>query len=546
MDYFCNNAQLNSKYNLGLMNRSTFTLLLFGVICYLSALNCVFAKYRLSVSGPEVDAAGDVHNFHKTAVPDIKYNIEPYQFYNAFRLKVTLEFTGDKSGETKILLPDRYGGLNHLKGINLLKSLSQDTFIKDTDKPEEKLVQYPPNSKVVLTYQVEESRIGAISKDNVYHAVINKYYFTFLGETFFIIPLWSWDQEYNFHINWNNIPSDWTIANSFGANQKSQDVTIALGKFRKTIFTGGDFRIIQCTVNNNPVYISIRGNWKFGDADIANTIQEIIKAQRNFWQDNDFPYYFATICPIEGYDDYIGVKRINSFGIYLTSNVNINFTVKSVLSFEILQTWIWEKFKYASPEELDYWFSMGFSSYYARLLLLRAGMISIKDYVDDYNKVLENYFTSSARNEKNEKVVSSYWTDMDIHDLQFLRGDIIAHNLNAAIIKSSTGEKCLDNFILDISNRCENEDLTISNGSLSALIRFYAGDKALSDIMKTLNTGMDLKVNPDALGSCFKIEVDSYRRFWLIGEKYNVPYYVPKTGSISSIDNSCFDQLGMK
>ncbi len=490
----------------------------------------------------EYSSAGGRKDVNKTAA----YTIEPFNYYNKYRLKIKLEFTGDASGETKILLPYRFGGLNHLRGIKSLEAASPNTFINDTNKPEEKIVKYKPYSTVVLTYQVEESYTESLSADNIYHAVIKSDYFSFLGETVLIIPVWDWNKNYNFHINWLNIPQNWVLANSFGVNEKSQSVTISPGRFCRTIFTGGDFRIIQRTINNNPVYISIRGNWKFSDAEIANTTEEIIKIQRDFWKDNDFPYYFISIMPIEGYDDYIGVKRVNSFAVYLTTNAVINFSLKTILSFESLQAWMWDKALYASPEELIYWFSQGFSNYYARLFLLRSGMISIKEYVDDYNKVLKNYFTSPVRHERNEKIINSYWTDMDIHELPFLRGDILANNLNASIIKKSAGKKSLDNLMLDVIHRCKKDSMGISNGILSALIRYYAGEDALADIMRTLNTGADIKVDDDALGPCFKQKIDTYRKFWLIGEKFSVPFYTAKNETEGSLDKKCLVWFGIK
>ena len=67
---------------------------------------------------------------------DISYSIEPFYDINIFRFIVVLEFKGDKSGETKILLPNRYGGQNNINGIKYLKALSENTNIVDTDKPE--------------------------------------------------------------------------------------------------------------------------------------------------------------------------------------------------------------------------------------------------------------------------------------------------------------------------------------------------------------------------------------------------------------------------
>jgi hypothetical protein len=92
----------------------------------------------------------------------------------------------------------------------------------------------------------------------------------------------------------------------------------------------------------------------------------------------------------------------------------------------------------------------------------------------------------------------------------------------------------------DLYKRSQNESLLISNGSLSALIRYYAGEQALSEIMRTLNSGESLKANPDALGPCFKMEIDSFRKYKFIGELFDVPVYKPKIED-SPFEKKCLE-----
>jgi hypothetical protein len=63
--------------------------------------------------------------------------------------------------------------------------------------------------------------------------------------------------------------------------------------------------------------------------------------------------------------------------------------------------------------------------------------------------------------------------------------------------------------------------------------------------MRTLNSGVYLKANPEALGPCFKMEIESSRQFWLFGEKYDVPRYVSKDEN-QPLDNSCLEWFGVK
>jgi len=85
--------------------------------------------------------------------------------------------------------------------------------------------------------------------------------------------------------------------------------------------------------------------------------------------------------------------------------------------------------------------------------------------------------------------------------------------------------------------------MTISNGTLSALIRYFAGETILSDIMRTLNQGYSIKMNPDALGPCVELTYDTSRRFWLIGEEYEIYSYKLREGSS---DKKCLEWFNVK
>ena len=198
----------------------------------------VFAN-TLSARTPEKSS-----NSGKQQEYDISYSIEPFYDVNVFRFIVVMEFEGDKSGETKINLPAEYGNDNNLSSIKFLKALSENTSIIDTEKPEFKTVKYAPNSTVKIYYQIEETRDGDVELGNQYMMILRRQYFNFLGETFFIVPVWENGEEYNFKLAWNHMPSTWNLANSFGANENMQSFTVPLWKFRNSIFSGGDIRCV--------------------------------------------------------------------------------------------------------------------------------------------------------------------------------------------------------------------------------------------------------------------------------------------------------------
>ena len=425
-----------------------------------------------------------------------------------------------------------------------MKSLSSNTYIQDSDKPEIKIVKHTPNTPVKIYYQVEEIRDGDLEPGNQNMAIISKKYIHFLGETFFIVPAWDSNIELNIRIVWNHMPSNWNIANSFGINEKFQETKLPLWKFKRSLFAAGDFRIIKKMIGNNPVYTAIRGSWKFSDDQFADLYSTITKTERDFWNDHNFPFYLITVLPLSGSNDQTGTVRTNSYALFLSKNRIIDISMKRLLAHEIFHSWIGDKIQFADPEQIVYWFKEGFTDYYAELLLLRSKLISLDEYIDQYNVILETYFTSPMRYEKNERLINEFGSDKYLTWMPYQRGRIFAQNLNYTIIKNSNWKKSLDDFMHDLVSRCINESLIISNGSLSALIRYYAGDQILSDIMSTLNSGAVLKTIPDALGPCYKMEIESKKKLIIFGEQYDIPSYQLKDEN-QHADKSCLDWFGV-
>jgi predicted metalloprotease with PDZ domain len=484
------------------------------------------------------------YNTKENRDADISYSIEPFYDVNDVRLIVVVEFKGEKTGETTILLPNNSSAGKNF-GIKYLKPLSTATTIEDTEVPENKIVKYPPNSIVKIYYQIENTQSGERDASNYYHATITNQYFHFFSDTFFIFPKWDSNNIYNFAITWNHLPSKWKLVNSYGINQKLQSINTALWKFRHAVFAGGDFQIVQRSINSKQIYFASRSTWSFSLEQLCDFSRDIITAENNFWNDNSNSFNLEIILPIKGNNVQIAEARSNVITLFLSSDKIFDYNIKHTIASEYFNNWISNGMLFAEPEQLIYWFKEGICNYYGRLILLRSRSISLNEYVTEYNNILKEYFTSSSRFDKNENTVKELWINFDLNRATVLRGDIIAHNLNAAIMKNTNGTKSLDDFIRDLYKRCRNESLVISNGSLSALIRFYAGDAALSEIMRTLNSGTLLKANTYALGPCFYPEIITKKKFWLFGEEYEIPFYKLKNEN-QQPDKTCLWWFGVE
>ena len=99
------------------------------------------------------------------------------------------------------------------------------------------------------------------------------------------------------------------------------------------------------------------------------------------------------------------------------------------------------------PEELVYWFSEGFTDFYARRLLLRAGLWTLDDTVRDLNQKLAGLWANPVRNRPNQDIAGEFWRSPAVGALPHQRGTLVALVLDHELRRRSDGRRNLDDFM---------------------------------------------------------------------------------------------------
>lgn len=452
--------------------------------------------------------------FAKTSV-QISYEISPLLQDNEAKLKIKVSFKGDKSGLTKIALPNEFAGQNNLfKAVNNLKVLNPNTRITNTEKPEIKTITHLPNEKITLEYELIQDWQGNPSAGGAsqnqgsgYRPIIKKDYFHILGNGIWILP--NSDDEktkLTVSITWKNFPNDWKLANSFGANQSKQNFQTDVGSLMSSVFVGGDFRIKQKLIKGKPIWTAIRGEWNFTEDEFNKLAEKIIEAEREFFKDFNHPYYLVTALPLEGEKSSMsfgGTGLTNSFATFMTTNAQIE-NISSLLAHEYFHNWNTISFGgMKQPEALIYWFSEGFTDYYTYQLLFRSGLMSAENYVAQYNQFSKEYFLSEVRNADNQRVLSDFFKSYEVSKLPYRRGFFLATKWNQIIRQQSNGKKSLDDVMRNIlQDKRQGKIKEISKEYLLSLFSKYANYDFAADIEKYIEKGETIDNLNGVLGDC--------------------------------------------
>ena len=451
-------------------------------------------------------------------VRGLTYVVEPIVQGESCRLSVSLTFDGDSSGNSRLLLPLNWAnGVDLYKAITNLRSLSEDIKIDDTKEPHVKIVHHRPNQRISLAYEVVSQPPGTKLTREVYHyPVLRPSYFYVMGQALWVYPDMAESTPLQLTLHWKNIPDGWALINSYGLSQPKQTVKTTLDAFRRGTFLAGDFRIKRFVINQEPVYAVTRGSFGFADEEFHQLVKQIFQVARDFWKTRGFPHYYAALLPTEDPPGRTGGEgRTNSFILFVPKDATTLSKHRHTLAHELFHEWNprrlggFELIGGVEDERL-YWFSEGFTDYYASVLLLRAGLISLDDYVADYNSLIKDYYTSPVRLLTAVEMVQKRQTSYEVERLFYRRGALLAYYWDIAIRSTTNDRSSLDDVMRSLLKSAKARGLSLSHKRIAAALHPYLGERARSDIEKYIDRG-ELVPADNPFGTCAIGEVIDYR-----------------------------------
>lgn len=452
----------------------------------------------------------------RAGLPELSYTLTYVKSPEGPRFDVSLRFGGGEKGRTRIILPSEWAGQERFyDAIRLVRPRTPDVVIRDSHLPQSKIVLHRPNQPLTIRYQLRQNWSGGLTDfGRCYWPVLQEDYFHFIGEGFFVHPDWDDERPRLIALRWNNLPEGWTLSHSFGTGQHAQIINKSLGQLRRAVYAGGDFRVKKTLVRGRPLYVSLRGRWNFSDRAFSDLAKKVVEVQRRFWKDYDFPYFLITLIPTsQPRCSYGGTGLTDSFATFISTDKPVNFSLKHLLAHELFHTWNGAKIPPRQPEELLYWFSEGFTDYYTRLLLLRAGLITLKEYFNDYNKAILDYYTSPRREVGNRTILKRYWRDQEMRRLPYRRGDIIAHNWNARIRIASRGRYSLDDVMADLFQAACERGALVSAPLVCKLVGAYLKHGVREDIKQHIDSGALISPDKSALGPVAELRMTEICKF---------------------------------
>ncbi len=250
----------------------------------------------------------------------INYTITPTLTANPPYIKVEAEIIGQMADKIIIDLPYKWGGAhysNQIKNVQLIQPNGSIQF--KIDNVNQAIITIPKMQSISLSYEVYQ-KLG--DPAHVHESIIRKDLIHTIGSGLLITPSdMKHADKIKINITWKAIPSQWKTLSSYGID-KSLSFIATAPELLNALYVAGNIRIYQISDPKNPVYLSFYGNFDLQDKAMADYLGGIIKSQRSFFNDHDFPFYAISL--IEGDDPTSmgGTKIHDSFTAYIPKGMD--------------------------------------------------------------------------------------------------------------------------------------------------------------------------------------------------------------------------------
>lgn len=451
-------------------------------------------------------AAGEVQPRAAAVALDLAYSFELRE-EPELAVAVRVRTNGDADGETELALSKGWGGvLDAGADVHdlVVRGAAGDALSLEHPESQRWIVRHAPGEPLVAEYRIDRSAPPGWERDDrhYYQAILLPGLFHLIGNNGLLHPAHLEGPEpRGVRIEWVGFEErGWKVISSLSVGPGPHDLRVPLDEVLHALYLAGDLAIERRVIRGEPLYVAVAGaDWSFTPAGFADLCARIVELERAFFDDFDYPHFLISVVPVGARDDRSlsigGTGLTDSFAMFLMPGAGLappareGDRVGRILAHEMFHHWNGGIVRLEEPEELSYWFSEGFTDFYARRLLLRAGAMSIDDYVASVNEKLAEYWLSPERDASAERVREAFWTDRDVERLPYQRGDLIAMQLDAAIRDASNGRQSLDDLMRVVVRESRRRTEPWTRDELFALAASFAGEEAAAQARATALDG---------------------------------------------------------
>jgi len=410
---------------------------------------------------------------------------------------VSMLFLGDRDGRTDVRLPARWAGADRLE-----RTVSEVRIegARMQHRRGTLRLRHRRGAPIRLTYRVRQDYAGPPHVgERPYRPSTLPDGFTLIGWTVFARVTGREHDPVSFR--WGPSVGAWRYASDLDSRggEATDFETLA-----DSVLVGAPgLRLVERETGHGPVRIAVRGSWRFSPEDLADRFVTIGKAAADFWGDEGQPTFLA-LAPLAGppaAPAQSGLGLGDGVAVWLTRDQDLD-QASHVLIHEQLHAWMPARVGGVGAgraEVLDFWFSEGFTDFYAYRMALRLGLITPEAYI----AALDRALVLQARHPAgltNAAVARRFFSDPAAAGFPYHQGLLLAFILDDRLRALSRGQADLDDVVLAMRS-----GQGPAPRRLIAAFGELGGGNIEADLHQHVDLGRPIRLWPGELGDCIEV-----------------------------------------
>lgn len=358
----------------------------------------------------------------------LAYVLTPLPDEGRLRVEITWDDPGRRASRLAAL--ERWGSVDDVPGL-----LSEVTFDPPATARQEGrrwIITHPVGKPVVCRYTVKADHPDG-DWSYSFHPLLTRDYFHGIGATFLLTPELPDGQprdipttlRWELPKRWRGAVCSWGTGPACAARMTASDLT-------HSVYLAGDLTLVTRTVMDRPLTVALRDKFAFDADALADLAAGIIEDERRFMEDRDFPPYLVTAIPLgevlpRGSSRLQGTGLYRSFAAFAAPKATLGEPIEHLFAHELFHYWNGRILDREPPPERVYWFSEGFTDYFALRILYASGRWNASRFAEWINRHVAGYFRNPARNATNDDIQRNFWRQREtVGEIAYQRGCLLA------------------------------------------------------------------------------------------------------------------------
>lgn len=428
------------------------------------------------------------------------------------RLKVELVWSTMGRTSSALSVAPRFGRIDDVSA--LLKNVRIDGARSVRRDGALWLVQHGKNAELRASYEISPGASRFDDWESQHLPLTTRDFFHGVGSAFLLTPNSHPGTPAAFEtaLRWV-LPAGWKGVSSWGGITRSAGAQMSPADLRQSVYFAGKLETKTVKEDGLVVSVAMAPGFDFSIDEFADFTTKIIKAETNFVREPAFPPFVVTAMPAgppirDGESRVAGSGLYQSFALYMAPKSTLTDGVQKLFAHELFHQWNGRLLPGAEPERLVYWFTEGFTEYYALRILFESSVWDATTYAKWINRHLREYAANPAINATNGEIDARYWSDRDtVGEVAYQRGVLLGLRWHA-LAKKQGQRAGVDAWFFGLLEAARRGAVALTNDKLRQTGVVTFGDWFGAEFDRYVRNAQTIDLPPDVLAPALKGRIE--------------------------------------